>query len=112
MSRKVLSSGLLTASFVVSAIVLVDAVVGLLRSDAEIVEHLQGAAYGDALGLGFWPFLTMVVLLQVAFIGTSRAMSYQPRLLSSVIIVSLFSLLLWSVDFHRIEALLTATGSV
>lgn len=111
MGRKILSSGLLTASFLVSAIVLVDAVVGLLRSDAEVVEYLQGAAYEDVLGLGFWPLLSMIVVLQVVLIGTSRVVHYHPRFLSSSIIVSLISLLLWAVDNHRIEALFAATGS-
>ncbi len=111
LTRSTLSFVLLTASFLVSGLILFEGVTGLLKSESAIATSIQGAAYEDVLGLGFWPFFAIFVVTQLILLGTSRVAAYQPKLLLYSVAAALISLAVWAVDFHRLETLLMSAGA-
>ena len=112
MNKNLLSPLLLAASLVLSALVLRDALTGLMLSDSQIRDSLRGLAREDVFGFGFWPFLVVVATLQLVLIGLSRATELSAKWILVSAIAAAFSLLLWAIDFQRIEAVWLGSGLV
>ena len=96
---------LVALSILASGFLLIDSVVGLLRTQSELSTQFSGAALADVFGFGLWPTILIVTAVQIPlFVGISF-LSRSRAALAIAIAIFLISSATFYFDHVRTEAL-------